>query len=172
MPAIQLTTQERSAQRAAAHALHPVVIIGARGLTPAVLKEINVHLDAHQLIKIKAAGHERDDRQAMLDEICEQLSCAPVHHLGKTLIVYRPKVGAAEPVETTRAVRAPNAPHIPKKQAAAGATAPAKRRKPATRATAAPRKSASPASAGHRIPRKAGSALTLRARNRARQGNK
>ncbi len=171
MPAIELTTQERSAQRAAAHALHPVVIIGARGLTPAVLKEINVHLDAHQLIKIKVAGFEREDRQAMLDDICEQLSCAPVHHLGKTLIIYRPKAEAAKPVETTRAVRAPNAPHIPKKQAAAGAKAPAKRRKPAVR-DAASRKAAAPSSAGHRIPRKAGSALTLRARNRARQGNR
>ena len=169
MPAIELTTQERSAQRAAAHSLHPVVIIGARGLTPAVMKEINVHLDAHQLIKIKVAGHEREDRQAMLDEICEQLSCAPVQHLGKTLIVLRPKA-AAEPAETTRAVRAPNAPHIPKKQAAEGAVAPAKRRKPAAARTTTARKPAATGAAGHRIPRKAGSALTLRARSRARQG--
>ncbi|MCB5364486.1 YhbY family RNA-binding protein [Pusillimonas sp. CC-YST705] len=171
MPAIELTTQERSAQRAAAHPLHPVVIIGARGLTPAVLKEINVHLDAHQLIKIKVAGHERDDRQAMLVTICDQLSCAPIHHLGKTLIVYRPKAEAAPAAETTRAVRAPNAPHIPKKQAATGATAPAKRpRRPAEGpATARPTRKPAAAGAGHRVPRKAGSALSLRARNRARQ---
>jgi RNA-binding protein len=168
MPALELSSQERSAQRAAAHPLQPVVLIGAKGLTPAVLKEINVHLDAHQLIKIKAASFERDERQAMLDEICAQLSCAPVHHLGKTLIIYRPKAGAqpvaAEP--PTRAVRTPGAPHIPKKQAAEGATKPARKRaKPAEGSAKPATKRAKPASpAGHRIPRKTGSALTLRAR--------
>jgi RNA-binding protein YhbY len=70
MPALRFP---RRALRAAlaAHALKPVVLIGAEGLTDAVLKEIKVHLAAHQLIKIRVFGDERDERIAIYDEICD-----------------------------------------------------------------------------------------------------
>lgn len=122
---LTLSSQARSALRSAAHPLRPVVMIGDQGLTPAVLKEIDAALKAHELIKIKAAGQERPDRDQILTEICEQLGCAPVHHLGKTLIVYRPGVKAAYAVQTGEA-KAPSTkrkatePHTPKKMAALG----------------------------------------------------
>jgi putative YhbY family RNA-binding protein len=84
-----LTPAERRALRAEAHHLHPVVAIGAHGLTSAVLREIDVALKAHELVKIRVANGERDDRQAFLDTICRELDCAPVQHLGKLLIVWR-----------------------------------------------------------------------------------
>src|SRR3546814_9317582 len=90
MPKLDITSKERSALRAAAHPLRPVVLIGDRGLSDSVLKEIDLNLNAHQLIKIRVGGQERDARDAMLETICDKLSCAPVHHLGKTLIIYRP----------------------------------------------------------------------------------
>jgi len=84
----EVTPALRRALRGKAHALHPVVLIGDNGLTEAVLREIEVHLHRHELIKIRAQS-ERDAREAMLAEICQQLSAQPVQHIGKTLVIYR-----------------------------------------------------------------------------------
>src|SRR4030095_8099979 len=81
---------ERRALRAKAHPLHPVVIVGHNGLTPAVLHEIDVNLLAHELIKIRVFGDDRDAREAMLARICGDLDAAPVQHLGKALTIWRP----------------------------------------------------------------------------------
>ncbi|WP_323012339.1 YhbY family RNA-binding protein [Castellaniella sp.] len=127
MPKLELTPQQRRDLRAAAHPLHPVVMIGDKGLTDAVLGEIDRSLTAHELIKIRASGAERPDRDAMLETICDALSCAPVHHLGKTLIIYRPDVlaqqAAADALNATRALRKKSDPYVPKKQAANPASA-------------------------------------------------
>lgn len=88
---LKLTPAERSALRADAHALNPVVIIGEAGLTAAVLKEIDASLNAHGLIKIRVFGDDRDARVEMYDTICEKLGAAPVQHIGKLLVVYRPQ---------------------------------------------------------------------------------
>lgn len=88
---LKLTPAERSALRAEAHALNPVVIIGEAGLTPAVLKEIDASLNAHGLIKVRVFGDEREERVAIYDTICEQLGAAPVQHIGKLLVIYRPQ---------------------------------------------------------------------------------
>ena len=120
-----LTSQARSALRAAAHSLRPVVLIGDQGLTDPVLKEIDLALSAHELIKIRAAGQDREERDEILARICEQLNCQPVHHLGKILIVYRPgkseryisETGQTPSIVTTRKKEGP---HTPKKLAAQG----------------------------------------------------
>jgi len=80
----------RSALRAAAHPLKPVVLIGDKGLSEAVLQEIDRNLSAHGLIKVRAGGEDRATRDELLYQICGELSCAPVHHLGKVFILYRP----------------------------------------------------------------------------------
>src|SRR5690606_13416705 len=117
MPKLELTSQERSALRAAAHPLHPVVLIGDRGLTAAVLEEIARTWGAHELIKIRVDGADRSDRDAMLDEFCETLSCAAVHHLGKSPIIYRPDLlaqqAAQDAANATRAVRPKSEPYVP-----------------------------------------------------------
>ena len=174
MPKLEITSQERSALRAAAHSLRPVVMIGDKGLTDAVLKEIDSNLTAHALIKVRIAGQDRDVREDMLASICDQLSCAPVHHLGKILILHRPQDVEPAPVMETRAVRKPSEPYTPKKQAASGVTRTRKdekqqraaRRKPADD-TAKPVSSArTRAAIPTSIPRRSGSALSLRAGRR------
>ncbi len=75
--------------RAQAHHLNPVVMIGDAGLSAAVSKEIAAALKAHELIKIKVMNDERDERDVMLNTICETLAAAPVQHIGKTLVVYK-----------------------------------------------------------------------------------
>ena len=98
----KLTPVERSALRAEAHALKPVVIIGESGLTPSVMKEIGASLDSHGLIKVRVAGDDREARVAMYESICEELKAAPVQHIGKLLVVYRPKVEVVKTASPTR----------------------------------------------------------------------
>ena len=85
-----LNTAQCRYLRAQAHPLHPVVMIGDAGLTDAVIREIDLSLKAHELIKIRVLGDDRAARVAMLDRICTDLNAAPVQHIGKLLLVYRP----------------------------------------------------------------------------------
>ncbi len=89
MPALSITPAKRATLRAQAHALKPVVMIGADGLTKAVLAEIEIHLSVHELIKIRVLGDDRDARAAVYQDICEQLNAAPVQHIGKLLLIWR-----------------------------------------------------------------------------------
>jgi RNA-binding protein len=84
-----LSPAERKLLKARAHALKPVVAVGNDGLSAAVLKEIETSLKAHDLIKIRVAGDDRDARQLMLGGICHNTGASPVQHIGKILVVYR-----------------------------------------------------------------------------------
>lgn len=108
---IELSADERRALRARAHGLNPVVSISQNGLTEAVLKEIDACLKAHELIKIRVYGDEREVREGYYAEICERLDAAPVQHIGKLLVVWRPdpyaeaaRVAAAKPAGRRAAV--------------------------------------------------------------------
>lgn len=90
MPAIQLTIAQRKEHRAQAHHLDPVVMIGNDGLTPAVTKETNAALNAHGLIKIRVLGDDRAQREAILQTLCDELGAAPIQHIGKLLVLWRP----------------------------------------------------------------------------------
>ena len=91
MPALQLTIAERKAHRAEAHHLDPVVMIGNDGLTPAVRKETDAALNAHGLIKVRVLGDDREAREAMYRQLCDELGAAPIQHIGKLLVLWRPK---------------------------------------------------------------------------------
>ena len=93
---LKLTPAERSTLRAEAHALSPVVMIGDAGLTAAVLKEIDAGLNSHGLIKVRVFGDDRDARIAMYETICDKLDAAPIQHIGKLLVLFRPKPEAAK----------------------------------------------------------------------------
>lgn len=90
-----LTPAQRQFLKGLAHTRQPVVMIGNQGLTAAVLKEVDLALNAHELIKIKAATDEPDTRRAWMEEICKTAGAAPVQQIGKVLVVYR---AAAKPV--------------------------------------------------------------------------
>ncbi|MBL8331395.1 MAG: YhbY family RNA-binding protein [Rubrivivax sp.] len=102
MPALTLSTRERRAHRADAHHLNPVVLVGSDGLTPAVVKEADNALNAHGLIKIRVFSDERDQREAMLGALCEQLGAAAVQHIGKLLVLWRPVPPKEKVVEEDR----------------------------------------------------------------------
>ena len=88
---LQLSPVERRALKGRAHALEPTVLVGSGGLTPAVAGEIDRNLSAHELIKVRVMGDDRNAREDILKRICEDLGAAPVQHIGKILVVYRPK---------------------------------------------------------------------------------
>jgi len=90
MPAIQLTPSERKEKRADAHHLSPVVMVGGDGLTPAVIKEIDAALNAHGLLKVRVFSDDRAARDEMLATLSEQLNAAPIQHIGKLLVLWRP----------------------------------------------------------------------------------
>jgi len=180
MPILELSPRERSDLRAAAHALRPVVLIGDKGLSEAVLKEIDRALTTHGLIKVRAGGEERAARDAMLAVLCATLSCAAVHHLGKTFILFRPQPALAQRAaleRPDRLKRRPSEPYTPKKLAAEGKTS--KRRAPRPTVSAGAKrtvgtelnKAGKPARPSTRktatanlgTPRRSGSALSLRA---------
>ena len=87
---LSLSVAQRLELKGRAHTLKPIVIIGNAGLTPAVLDEIERSLKSHDLLKIRVMNDDREAREAMLQEICEQLKAGPVQHIGKVLVVYRP----------------------------------------------------------------------------------
>ena len=86
-----LTAKRRSELRAEAHRLDPVVIIGDKGLTDEVLAEIDRSLKAHELVKVRATGGDRDAREIWFEKICEALGAEEVQEIGKILVVYRKK---------------------------------------------------------------------------------
>ena len=90
MTAIQLTPAQRKEKRAEAHHLDPVVLIGGDGLTPAVIKEADAALMAHGLIKVRVFADDRNMRDGMLASLADQLNAAPIQHIGKLLVLWRP----------------------------------------------------------------------------------
>lgn len=92
---IKLTPAQKQHLKGLAHPLSPVVIIGGKGLTDAVLKETDGALKVHELIKIKAGSDEKETRSQWLEKICHELDATAVQQIGKILVIYRP---AEEPV--------------------------------------------------------------------------
>ena len=102
MPAIELSIAERKAHRAEAHHLDPVVMIGNDGLTPAVVKETDAALNAHGLIKIRVLGDDRAARETIYQQLADQLNAAPIQHIGKLLVLWRPQPKKERAVEEDR----------------------------------------------------------------------
>lgn len=97
---LTLTVLQRQNLKARAHPLKPTVLIGTAGLTPSVLAEAGRALKSHELIKIRADA-DKEVRTAMLEQLCTELDAAPVQHIGKILVIYRPQEDLPE-VKATR----------------------------------------------------------------------
>jgi RNA-binding protein len=102
MPALTLTPAERKSHRSDAHHLDPVAMIGGEGLTPAVEREIDNALKAHGLIKVRVFSDDRAAREAMLAQLADGLDAAPVQHIGKLLVLWRPVPPKEKPVREDR----------------------------------------------------------------------
>ena len=76
--------------RGLTHGLNPVVMVAERGLAPSVLKEMEIALDHHELIKVKINVLEREDKQLAVDALCEASGASVVQMIGKMALLYRP----------------------------------------------------------------------------------
>ncbi|MCS7101811.1 MAG: ribosome assembly RNA-binding protein YhbY [Burkholderiaceae bacterium] len=97
MSELILDRDTRLRLQARAHRLNPVVLLGAAGLSDAVLKEIDRALAAHELIKVRVPGDDRAEREAIFARIAQTLGAARVQMIGKLLVLYRPRPPEAKP---------------------------------------------------------------------------
>jgi putative YhbY family RNA-binding protein len=106
---IELSPARRRELKAAAHHLQPVASVAAKGLSPSVLAEIDRCLAAHELIKVKLYGHERDARALIMDEVCGALGATAIQHIGNILVLWREKPAAEKSDKPlpAKAVKAP-----------------------------------------------------------------
>ena len=84
-----LSAAERKQLKARAHRLEPMVLIGTKGLTDEVLKEVDLALKAHELIKVRAPDLEREAREDALKALCERTGAESLQAIGKVFVIYR-----------------------------------------------------------------------------------
>ena len=87
--AMSLSKKQIKFLRGKCHDLKPVVMLGQKGLTEAVLNELEIALDHHELVKIKLSVDDRDARKQLAEEICQRCQAEVVQSIGKTLTIYR-----------------------------------------------------------------------------------
>ncbi|MEP6906458.1 MAG: ribosome assembly RNA-binding protein YhbY [Pseudoxanthomonas sp.] len=85
-----LTSSQSRFLRGQAHDLNALLQIGAKGLTPSFLAELDAVLEQHELVKVKIAAEDRESRDAMIGEIVEKSEAALVQRIGHVAVLYRP----------------------------------------------------------------------------------
>lgn len=88
---MSLDKKQKQHYRIQAHKLKPIVMIGNKGLTDAVKKEVAIALRDHELIKIRIASTDREERRQMFAEICESEDAEPVQFIGGIGVLYKKK---------------------------------------------------------------------------------
>ena len=88
---VALTARERAHLKARAHALEPLVHVGTVGLSDAVVAEVDRALTAHELIKVRVAAADRDEREALCEALTARTEAASVQRVGKVLVLWRPR---------------------------------------------------------------------------------
>lgn len=87
---INLTASQTRFLRGQAHGLKAVLQIGGKGLTDAVVAEIGGALEHHELIKVKVAAGDRDERDALVADLVRRSDAALVQRIGNVAVLYRP----------------------------------------------------------------------------------
>ena len=87
---MSLSTAEKKRLRQIGHHLNPVVLLGASGLTEAVLAEIDARLEDHELIKVRVGGEDREARLEAIQEIATAMNAEIAQTIGKLVLLYRP----------------------------------------------------------------------------------
>jgi RNA-binding protein len=86
--AATLSPSQRRYLRGLCHSLHPVIMLGAKGLTDAVIKELKLALDRHELVKVKLSGADKDERRAQIAELTQATGAELVQEIGHTASVF------------------------------------------------------------------------------------
>jgi RNA-binding protein len=86
---LTLTNPQKRHLKALAHARKPIIIIGDKGMTPAVLHETLLALDHHELIKIRVNAEDRATREAMIEEVCAMSGATLIQRVGHIATLFR-----------------------------------------------------------------------------------
>ena len=84
-----ISPSQRRYLRSLAHDLHAVILLGAKGATEAVVKELDLALSHHELVKVKLSGGDKDERQAQVDTLIDGTGAESVQQIGHTLVLFR-----------------------------------------------------------------------------------
>ena len=87
-----LSSSQTRYLRSLAHDLSPVILLGNKGATEAVVKELNQALDIHELVKVKLSGGDKDERQAQIDVLAGGTKAEKVHQIGHVVVLFRRNV--------------------------------------------------------------------------------
>lgn len=91
-----LTGAQKSHLRGVGQTLEPALKLGKGGLSPAFFAELQKHLRAQELIKLRFLGIDRDERAALCDRIADEGRCLCVGAVGHTALFYRQNPAPAE----------------------------------------------------------------------------
>jgi RNA-binding protein len=84
-----LSSSQTRYLRSLAHDLSPVVLLGNKGATEAVVKELNQALDIHELVKVKLSGGDKEGRQAQIDVLLDGSKAERIHQIGHVVVLFR-----------------------------------------------------------------------------------
>ena len=84
-----LSSSQTRYLRSLAHELSPVVLLGNKGATEAVVKELDGALDIHELVKVKLSGGDKDERQAQIDMLVDGTRSEKIHQIGHVVVLFR-----------------------------------------------------------------------------------
>jgi RNA-binding protein len=87
--ATALSNPQKRYLRGLAHDLKPVVLVGAKGVTPAVLAELDLALEQHELVKVRVSATDRDEREAWIAQLVDASQAALAGRIGHVAILYR-----------------------------------------------------------------------------------
>ena len=86
---MNLSEKQRKYLRGLAHSRDPIVMIGQSGLSPAVTRELEVALASHELVKVSVRVGDREQRDAILEQLIAQTKSALVQRIGNVGVFYR-----------------------------------------------------------------------------------
>ena len=84
-----LSPSQRRYLRSLAHDLSPVILLGAKGATDAVVKELDLALTLHELVKVKLSGGDKEERQAQIQFLTEGTAAESVQEIGHIVVLFR-----------------------------------------------------------------------------------
>jgi RNA-binding protein len=84
-----LTSKQKRHLRALAHSRKPIVTVGGKGATPALLTELDTALDHHELVKVRLQLEDRDVRKAIAARLCDESGAELIQLLGRIATLYR-----------------------------------------------------------------------------------
>lgn len=84
-----LTTQDKKRLKSIGHHLKPIIQLGDKGVSDALLEELERRLEDHELIKVKVGGMDRDVRDATINTLCDKTHAELVQRIGNIALLYR-----------------------------------------------------------------------------------